>query len=378
MLKKSEQLFQKQWIIGRQQMLIDDLVFGRTPLIASHQKSTHTTQSKLVSTKYSQLNTNVQFVESHKIFSHNDYYISECFKQLRDNPTSLASYLAKNEHKLNQFNLDASLVTNQQIIPILFQSLYGNCVLVQDELFCLQLLKTLIELQFTQRSSATLKLNDLFTNNIDLRKLIRKKTCSFNQLFKLYTSFAHSTQLFLSTALREPITQILTDEWYLDIDADKALGRFGHDELVAHFGQKDSKEYKLKTLKYREKIVNQLHQIACTFIESISSNLYCFPASLAWLCNQLYFHVSRTTGDSDLARKLCCDLVMTLFICPAICDPEPYGIIVDIQISSVARHNLMQIANILQVLAMSDDDKDLKAQDLYCKFRNVSENFLIL
>ena len=30
-----------------------------------------------------------------------------------------------------------------------------------------------------------------------------------------------------------------------------------------------------------------------------------------------------------------------------------------------------KIANILQVLAMSDDDKDLKAQDLYSKFRNV-------
>jgi hypothetical protein len=34
----------------------------------------------------------------------------------------------------------------------------------------------------------------------------------------------------------------------------------------------------------------------------------------------------------------------------------------------------VKIANILQVLAMSDDDKDLKAQDLYSKFRNVSYN----
>ena len=85
---------------------------------------------------------------------------------------------------------------------------------------------------------------------------------------------------------------------------------------------------------------------------------------------------------------------MALYICPAICDPEPYGVITDVQISTVARHNLMQvscfyrynitffrcisilfmcfqIANILQVLAMSEDDKDTKAQDLYSKFRNV-------
>jgi hypothetical protein len=66
---------------------------------------------------------------------------------------------------------------------------------------------------------------------------------------------------------------------------------------------------------------------------------------------------------------------MALYICPAICDPEPYGIISDVQITNVARHNLMQVANILQVLAMSEDDKDTKAQDLYSKFRHV-RNFL--
>lgn len=63
---------------------------------------------------------------------------------------------------------------------------------------------------------------------------------------------------------------------------------------------------------------------------------------------------------------------MELYICPAIYDPESYGIITDVQISPVARHNLMQIANILQVLAMPGDDKDQKAQDLYSKFRNVT------
>lgn len=46
-----------------------------------------------------------------------------------------------------------------------------------------------------------------------------------------------------------------------------------------------------------------------------------------------------------MARKLCCDLIMVLYICPAICDPESYGIISDIQITSVARHNLMQVCS---------------------------------
>ena len=67
---------------------------------------------------------------------------------------------------------------------------------------------------------------------------------------------------------------------------------------------------------------------------------------------------------------------MALYVCPAICDPEPYGVICDISISVCARHNLMQIAQILQVLAMYDDKEATKSQDLYSKFRSVSLYFL--
>ncbi len=42
-------------------------------------------------------------------------------------------------------------------------------------------------------------------------------------------------------------------------------------------------------------------------------------------------------------RCLCCDMIMTLFIGPAICEPEKHGIIADIPISVVARHNLNQV-----------------------------------
>jgi len=42
-------------------------------------------------------------------------------------------------------------------------------------------------------------------------------------------------------------------------------------------------------------------------------------------------------------RCLCCDIIMTLFIGPAICEPEKHGIIADIPISTIARHNLNQV-----------------------------------
>jgi hypothetical protein len=36
-------------------------------------------------------------------------------------------------------------------------------------------------------------------------------------------------------------------------------------------------------------------------------------------------------------------MIMTLFIGPAICEPEKHGIIADIPISAIARHNLNQV-----------------------------------
>ena len=58
------------------------------------------------------------------------------------------------------------------------------------------------------------------------------------------------------------------------------------------------------------------------------------------------------TEDSKMESKdiyaVCVDLIFTLFICPAIVDPEPMGII-DMPISYIARFNLMQVAQMIQV-----------------------------
>lgn len=63
--------------------------------------------------------------------------------------------------------------------------------------------------------------------------------------------------------------------------------------------------------------------------------------------------------------------MFTYFICPAIVNPEPYGII-DAPIGYVARFNLMQVAQILQMLAMRKyEDVDPKVADLYNQFHSV-------
>jgi hypothetical protein len=241
--------------------------------------------------KYSLITDKTQFIESYKTFGHNDYYVGEFLKGLRDKPKYLSKLIVKSE-KYSTTNaiplingVDNKYFSTQQLIPIVFRSLYGNCILKKDENLCLDLLKHLIELQFgngdpTSNSNSLIDLNA----NVDLRRLIRKQSCSF----------AYSAQLFLAAALYDPITQILTGEWFLDIDPDKALARFSAEEIANKFGQPNTKEYKAKTLKYREKIVNELYNITMSFIDSINANLFCFPSSLTWLVGQLFSIVGKS------------------------------------------------------------------------------------
>lgn len=77
-------------------------------------------------------------------------------------------------------------------------------------------------------------------------------------------------------------------------------------------------------------------------------------------------------------NAICTDLVFTYFICPAIVNPEPYGI-TDAPISYVCRFNLIQVAKIVQMLAMTKyEDVDSKVSDLYNLFEKVSiQNFCV-
>ena len=174
-------------------------------------------------------------------------------KALREKPAYLGNLLIKSEKYNSSASSTSQLIagvdnqffTPQQLIPIVFRSLYGNVILKRDELICMDLLKYLLEMQFgggsgeqvikTSQSSPNLidfnSLTSSNNNSIDLRRLIQKQSCSFNILFKLFTSFSYSAQLFLTAALYEPITQILTGEWFLDTDPDKALARFTIEEI---------------------------------------------------------------------------------------------------------------------------------------------------
>lgn len=159
---------------------------------------------------------------------------------------------------------------------------------------------------------------------------------------------------------------IFQDEFYYDINPETSLNRFSKQErlrkfedkrkrfsrriesfvllLSLRFGQGGVRDDSELIQKYRQVIVNKLYTFTCTFVENLRSSLNFFPSSLSFLISQMFVILSKSANFSaSEIRSLCCDLIMTLFIGPAICEPEKHGIVTDIPISHIARHNLNQV-----------------------------------
>uniref|UniRef100_A0A8C1ETW3 GTPase activating protein and VPS9 domains 1 n=2 Tax=Cyprinus carpio TaxID=7962 RepID=A0A8C1ETW3_CYPCA len=203
------------------------------------------------------------------------------------------------------------------------------------------------------------------------RRMLRRGTCAFSILFKLFSEGLYSAKLFLTATLHEPIMQLLVeDEDHLETDPAKLIERFTPAQQERLFGEKGTDEYRRKVQAAVEANEAKLVALVNTFIGYLRQNTYCFPQSLRWIMSQMYktlAHVERL--EVGEVRTMCTDLLLTCFICPAIVNPEQYGIISDAPINEVARFNLMQVGQLLQQLAMSDaDDGDPRRKSSLSKF----------
>merc|ERR1719225_1246852 len=147
--------------------------------------------------------------------------------------------------------------------------------------------------------------------------------------------------------------------------------RFPMQEREKKFGRENSSDYAQKLKQHREFICQKLEVLTNNFIEGIKQNVHCFPLSLARLLKAMYDVLMAKKVEPRLVNAVCVDVLFSSFICPAIVDPNPVGII-DTPISYIARSNLMQVAQILQVLVMGKlEDATTEsnpAHDLYSKF----------
>uniref|UniRef100_A0A3Q3VLW9 GTPase-activating protein and VPS9 domain-containing protein 1 n=1 Tax=Mola mola TaxID=94237 RepID=A0A3Q3VLW9_MOLML len=287
------------------------------------------------------------FVDGYKTLGFQETIYGEFLARLRENPRLVASCLVAGE-RLNQEH-------TQGVIHTVFTSLYGNCIMQEDESYLLQVLRYLIEFELKESENP--------------RRLLRRGTCAFSILFKLFSEGLYSAKLFLTATLHEPIMQLLVeDEDHLETDPAKVTERLTPAQQE-RFGEKGSEVYTQRVQAAVEANEAKLVALVNKFIGYLKQNTYCFPHSLRWIVSQMYKTLSCVERlEVGEVRTMCTDLLLTCFICPAVVNPEQYGIISDAPINEVARFNLMQVGQLLQQLAMADDDADPRRKSSLSKF----------
>ncbi|KAJ8952693.1 hypothetical protein NQ318_021009 [Aromia moschata] len=116
--------------------------------------------------------------------------------------------------------------------------------------------------------------------------------------------------------------------------------------------------------EYRREVVAKLVEVSNTFITALLENVYSFPKSISWIVCHISKIIEKSFGAKE-ANSIVTELIFTLYICPVIVDPEQYGIC-NAQVTDIARHNLIQIGQILQSLALNKfEPTDPKCSDLF-------------
>jgi hypothetical protein len=284
--------------------------------------------------------------------ANNESIIADLFAFLRKNPNLLALSLISGE-KANGESVE-------KISQIIMSSIYSHCLLNEDKVFALQLMKQLICSQLALSENP--------------RRILRTNWCAFSHVYRIFCDEILDAKPFLTAALYEPVMQLLAeDDLFLDIDPNRAAVRFAPTERIRHFGKEGTQQYQENLQKYRIWTINKLAAFVTKFIEGIQNNIFCFPQSLSWIVKQLYNIVIKNKSiEVREIGAMCTDLIFGFFICPAILNPDLLGI-TDAHVSHIARFNLQQIAQIIQILALSKwEEIDPKLHDLYSKFKKES------
>uniref|UniRef100_A0A669PZF3 GTPase-activating protein and VPS9 domain-containing protein 1 n=1 Tax=Phasianus colchicus TaxID=9054 RepID=A0A669PZF3_PHACC len=324
-LKTAEKLYRTAWISKQQRINLDRLII------------TSAEASPAECCQHAKILEDTQFVDGYKQLGFQETAYGEFLNRLRENPRLIASCLVAGE-KLNQDN-------TQSVIHTVFTSIYGNCIMQEDESYLLQVLRYLIEFELKESDNP--------------RRLLRRGTCAFSILFKLFSEGLFSAKLFLTATLHEPIMQLLVeDEDHLETDPNKLIERFSPVQQEKLFGEKGTEKFKQRVQEMVDSNEAKLVTLVNKFIGYLKQNTYCFPHSLRWIVSQMYKTLSCVDRlEVGEVRAMCTDLLLACFICPAIVNPEQYGIISDAPINEVARFNLMQVGRLLQQLAMTGSEE---------------------
>ncbi|KAG5884484.1 hypothetical protein JTB14_001279 [Gonioctena quinquepunctata] len=257
--------------------------------------------------------------------------IGNLLQVLRSQPIQLAKWLTAGEQLAEDPQNYLFLLENIVV------GLYGCFIFPEDARHMLTLLYELAKLQLL--------------NCDDPRRIIKQRTCSFKHLYFLFHEVLQSAKFFLSAAMEIPIIQMMTCmDYHLDVDPEKTAMRFKQDE----------------------------NEVGSLFQDVENTEETFFPKSIAWIVSQIAKIIEKSFSTKQ-ANAITNELIFTLYVCPVIVDPEQYGICTS-QVTEIARHNLIQVCQILQSLALSKYEPiDARFSDLFDLLdKNRMNNFIEL
>uniref|UniRef100_A0A034VRT7 Receptor-mediated endocytosis protein 6-like protein n=1 Tax=Bactrocera dorsalis TaxID=27457 RepID=A0A034VRT7_BACDO len=305
---------------------------------------------------------NAKYIDAKKVLDY-EHAISyeELFNHLYRSPYLLALSLATGDR--------IAEITPQHlscVIHTISAGLYGNAINTKDVEMILKLLRELIEIQIVVSDNP--------------RNLLRANSSAFARLYHRLNESMFSAKIFLTAALFEPIMGVLSDiDSVLDVDPSKVVENFSSKERLKRFGAEDSNNYQENINKFHNDTITKLHVMAKSFIESLTFNWSLFPSTLRWLVQTMSHQLKQSHFSDKIINEIITDMVFTHFICPAIVSPDIMGII-DAPIPEQVRFNLIQIGQIIQMLALAKhDDVDAKFAQVHAKFEsNMVSNLIDL
>lgn len=241
------------------------------------------------------------------------------------------------------------------MVSFISTGLYGNGMHSKDIEMLLKLLRDLIEIQIV--------VND------NPRRMLRAGSSAFARLYHRLHESMFSSKIFLTAALYEPIMKVLVNsDMMLEVDIQKVLESLPQKERAKVFGEETDPNYEANLQKYQENTIDQLFALANNFIESITRNWSLFPSTLRWLVQTMNHQLKVTHINLKEINEIITDMVFTHFICATIVSPDLFGIS-DAPISEESRFNLIQIGQIIQMLALTKNDANSKFDTIYKKFK---------
>lgn len=203
--------------------------------------------------------------------------------------------------------------------------------------------------------------------------MLRSGACSFSRLYHRLHESLFSAKLFLTSALHESAMRVLIeDDLMLDVDPMKAIANFTSAEKLKRFGVEGTAEFDDKINVYKRESMQKLFQLSKHCIQSLLDNWALFPSTLRWVVQTMCHLLKSAHIPANEINHILTDMVFTNFICPAVVSPDLFGI-TDAPVSENARYNLIQIGQVIQVMALTKyEDIDTKFQHLFNMFdRNI-------